>query len=172
VLVVDDNNSNREILREYLTHWGLQPTLADKGDTAMRDLWNAVSLGCPFPIVLVDATMPNEDGFALVQQIQNHAELSSAIVMMLTTAKQLDDAARCRALGVATYLTKPIRQSELLDAIMTALGTRPANLDRLLEDPLEPVFRPARPLRVLLAEDNPVNQRLAVRILEGGDIPS
>jgi PAS domain S-box-containing protein len=166
VLVVDDNNTSREILRDYLTHWGLQPALTDCCESALRELWNAVSLGRSFSIVLVDAAMPNQDGFALVRQIQNHTELSGVVVMMLTTAQQLDDAARCRALGIAAYLTKPIRQSELLDAIMTALGSRPAAFDRMLDDPLEPAFRPARPLRLLLAEDNPVNQRLAVRILE------
>jgi PAS domain S-box-containing protein len=166
VLVVDDNLTSREILREYLTHWGLQPLLADSTESAMRELWNSVSENRPVSIVLVDAAMPDPDGFALVRQIQNHLELSGVVVMMLTTAQQLDEAARCRALGVATYLTKPIRQSELLDAIMAGLGSRPAAFDRMLEEPVETILRPARSLRLLLAEDNPVNQRLAVRILE------
>jgi PAS domain S-box-containing protein len=166
VLVVDDNATSRSILSDYLTRWGLKPTLAENSAAAVRELWNACALARPFSLLLVDANMPEPDGFALVRQIKSHAELSGTVVLLISTAHQIDDAARCRSLGVSTYLTKPIRQSDLLDAIMTALGNRPTQPEAVARAPHDTVFHPARPLHLLLAEDNPVNQRLAVRILE------
>jgi len=164
--VVDDNTTSREILSDYLTHWGMKPTLTDGSEAAMRELWNAVSSESPYSILLVDSTMPERDGFALVREIQNNPEFSGVIVLMLTAAQQLDDAERCRVLGIGTYVTKPLRQSELLDAIMTALGNRQVVLEQLGGGLQEPFLRGSRTLRLLLAEDNLVNQRLAVRLLE------
>src|ERR1035438_7417535 len=107
------------------------------------------------------------DGFALVEQIRRNPGLKGAIIMMLTSASQSGDVARCRELGVARYLTKPIGQSELLDAILGAVGSKrqaaaPASRPST-HDPLE---EPRRGFRILLAEDNRVNQMLAVRLLE------
>jgi PAS domain S-box-containing protein len=167
VLVVDDNLTNRRILEEMLTAWRMKPALAESARNAMSSLEKALGAGVPFPLILVDANMPEVDGFALVEQIRRNPGLRGAIIMMLSSASQSGDVARCRELGVAAHLTKPIGQSELLDAILLAVGgklqaaapaSRPGTHDPLRE--------PLRGLRILLAEDNHVNQILAVRLLE------
>jgi PAS domain S-box-containing protein len=167
VLVVDDNFTNRRILEEVLTAWRLKPALAESARNAMSSLEKALGAGVPFPLILVDANMPEVDGFALVEQIRQNPGLKGAIIMMLTSASQSGDAARCRELGVARYLTKPIGQSELLDAILQAVGGK-LQAVAALSGPgihqLPPERR--RGFRILLAEDNLVNQLLAVRLLE------
>jgi two-component system sensor histidine kinase/response regulator len=166
VLVVDDNATNRRILEAMLTHWVMLPTLAEGGWQALGYMDAARNAGKPYPLVLIDAQMPDMDGFALAEQIKQNPTLAGATIMMLTSAGQRGDAARCRELGIAVYLIKPIRQSELLEAILLALGRpsregeRPAVLTRHS-------LREARcKLRVLVAEDNVVNQELVVRLLE------
>ncbi|QDU21319.1 hybrid sensor histidine kinase/response regulator [Urbifossiella limnaea] len=162
VLVVDDNATNRLILREMLTKWGMRPTVADGGPAALAALEAARE---PFALVLLDAMMPGMDGFDLAERIQRTPAVAGATLMMLSSAGLREDTARCRALGLAAYLTKPVRQSTLLDAIMTALGVEGAARPGTTPD--APGWGAARrPLRVLLAEDNAVNQKLAVRLLE------
>ena len=169
VLVVDDNATNRLILREMLTNWGMRPAVVEGGAEALAALERARDAGEPFAMVLLDAMMPEMDGFSLAARIREAPELTGATLMMLSSADRREDAARCRDLGVAAYLTKPIRQSTLLDTIMTALGPRASVEDRAA--PGAPTTaagadRPRRSLRLLLAEDNAVNQRLAVSLLE------
>jgi CheY-like chemotaxis protein/HPt (histidine-containing phosphotransfer) domain-containing protein len=165
VLVVDDNATNRRILYEVLTHWRMRPTAADGGIAALTELRHAVALGQPFPLLLIDAQMPDMDGFTLVERIKQDPTLSAATIMMLSSADLPGDAARCRSLGVAVYLTKPIKQSELLDAILTALGAPAPAAERIpLSAPSPDTARPS--LRILLAEDNVVNQKLVTRLLE------
>jgi CheY-like chemotaxis protein len=167
VLVVDDNFTNRRILEEMLTAWRLKPALAESARKAMSSLEKALDAGHPFPLVLVDANMPEMDGFALVEQIRRNPGLKGAIIMMLTSASQSGDVARCRELGVARYLTKPIGQSELLEAILQAVGSKPQAVAPPSQPSIHPPLRePPRGLRILLAEDNHVNQMLAVRLLE------
>jgi signal transduction histidine kinase/PleD family two-component response regulator/HPt (histidine-containing phosphotransfer) domain-containing protein len=166
VLVVDDNATNRRVLAETLAHWQMQPvTVATSQDTLMA-LEQGQEAHEPFGLVLLDAVMPGLDGFALAERIKQHPGLAAATIMMLTASGQRGDAVRCRELGIASYLTKPIKQSELLDAILTVLG-------RLLEQnqPLTLVtrhsLRESRQRRhILLAEDSRVNQNLLVRLLE------
>ncbi|MGA2773486.1 MAG: PAS domain S-box protein [Bryobacteraceae bacterium] len=167
VLVVDDNFTNRRILEEMLTAWRLKPVLAESARKAMSHLEQALDAGLPFPLVLVDANMPEMDGFALVEQIRRNPGLAGVIIMMLTSASQSGDAARCRELGVARYLTKPIGQSELLEAILQAVGSKPQAVAPASQPSIHPPL-PKRPkgFRILLAEDNVVNQMLAVRLLE------
>jgi PAS domain S-box-containing protein len=167
VLVVDDNFTNRRILEEMLTSWRLKPVLAESARKAMSRLEKALDMGLPFPLILVDANMPEMDGFALVEQIRRNPRLAGAIIMMLTSASRSGDAARCRELGVARRLTKPIGQSELLDAILQAVGSNPQAVAPPSWPGTHPPLRERpRGLRILLAEDNLVNQVLATRLLE------
>jgi len=162
---VDDNATNRRILQEFLTRWGMIPVLTSGADEALEVLNRAAAAGRPFPLILLDAMMPKIDGFTLARRIKESPQLAGAVIMMLSSAVQVEDSARCRDLGISVYLTKPIRQSELMDAIMSALGTPREQAPAAVAGP-EPVLRSPRPLRILLAEDNLVNQRLAVRVLE------
>jgi len=165
VLIVDDNATNRQILFKLLRNWGMKPCEAENGTKAMAALIQAKSAGKHFPLILLDAQMPEMDGFALAEYIKRHPDFRAGTVMMLSSAGQRGDSVRCRDLGVAAYLTKPVRQGELLDAILIALGT-PARQE--VKSPLAARRTREAPckLHILLAEDNPVNQLLVVRLLE------
>lgn len=167
VLVVDDNATNRRILEEVLANWRMRPTSVDSGRAALAELQHAVERGEPFPLVLLDAMMPQMDGFSLAHEIRARPELTKSVLMMLSSAGRVEDAERCRQLGVNRYLIKPIKHSQLLDAILSALPdvgcpepSPPATVAT------EPTPLPSSPLRVLVAEDNVVNQRLILRVLE------
>ncbi len=164
VLVVDDNATNRRILEEVLASWGMQPLAVDGGAAALAVLGSAAAAGEPYPLVLLDGHMPGMDGFTLAGRIRADAALSGAAVLMLTSAGRPDDVEQCRRLGVRAYLTKPVRQSELLEAILAALGGEPPPAEAAAAE--APAAAGRRPLRILAAEDNPVNQKLAVRLLE------
>jgi signal transduction histidine kinase/DNA-binding response OmpR family regulator len=164
-LVVDDNATNRRILTEELANWGMRPEAVPGALAALGLLRQAQAAGDPFRLVLTDAHMPEIDGFGLVERMREAGDFGSAVVMMLTSGDAPDDMARCRQLGIAAYLIKPIKQSELFDAIGTALGIN-ATEDHRPEVAAAPLPRPARPLRILLAEDSLVNQKLAVALLE------
>jgi signal transduction histidine kinase/DNA-binding response OmpR family regulator len=211
VLVIDDNGTNRRILEGILTHWGMRPTLVDSGEGALRTMELAHQNGTPFLLVLLDYQMPDMDGFEVAERIKSRPELPPATIMMLSSVGQRGDAQRCKELGVAAYLTKPVRQSVLLEALLAVLAgpasspqqpalapgakaptlvTRhslreaqgPAHAtppqgnagDPLLMDALAggepgsvpPPAPPLRSLRVLVAEDNRVNQMLIRRLLE------
>jgi PAS domain S-box-containing protein len=166
VLVVDDNDTNRRILTELLSSWHMKPTASDGARAALAELKRAAAVGEPYELVLLDAMMPEEDGFSLAAKIRDEPELVGATVMMLTSADRQGSVERCRELGIRAYLLKPVKHSELLDTILTALGAgRPS--EKGAAKPAAPAVRPARVgRRVLLAEDNAVNQRLAIRLLE------
>jgi len=166
VLVVDDNATNRRILRELLERWAMTPVLAANAAQALTVLRGPQRLTEPFALLLTDADMPGMDGFALVEQVRQDASLCQTAIMMLTSAGQRGDAARCRTLGIAAYLLKPIAQSDLLDTVLRVLGAKgqPAENIRLIT---RHSLREERySLRILLAEDNLVNQKLASRLLE------
>ena len=163
VLVVDDNATNRRILHEMLTHWRMRPTSVTGGRAALEELERAVRVGRPYPLVLLDAQMPEMDGFMLAEKIRRRPRLVGASIMMLTSGPRPGDRTRCLALGVSAYLTKPIKQSDLLDTIMGVLAGGSAG------DP-KPAPRAGRArggprLRVLVAEDNAVNQQVVVGML-------
>jgi PAS domain S-box-containing protein len=164
VLIVDDNATNRQILLEILSSWRMRPEAVDSAETALRALDAAHQTGSPFALVLLDAHMPDVDGFALAERIHGRPEFAGATVMMLTSGGQMGDIARCRELGIAAYLMKPITQSDLFDSVVTALRLAYADPAGTAMAPGE--RKTARALRVLLAEDNPVNQTLALRLLE------
>ena len=164
-LIVDDNTTNRRVLCGMLSRWGMKPTEVECGQSALKALEMAKSFGHPFPLIVIDGQMPEMDGFALAERIQKDPELVGATIMMLTSAGHLGDAARCRQLRISAYLVKPIRQGELLDAICSVLNEAPkkGSVPLVTRHTLREI---KRRLRVLLAEDNAVNQMLAVRLLE------
>jgi two-component system sensor histidine kinase/response regulator len=164
VLVVDDCAVNRRILDEILGRNGLVPSTIDSGPLALRLLRNAAAESRPYAVVLLDERMPEMDGFQVAAAIRADPDLDSAIVLMLSSVGLEAGVARCRELGVSAYLTKPIAPKDLLAAIEHSLGGGVPAPQAVADRPSEPGEH-AR-LRVLLAEDNAINQRVAVRALE------
>ena len=165
VLIVDDNSVNRRVLSDLLVRWKMRPTVADSGAAAMQALVDANTQGRPFALVLLDANMPGMDGFEVARRIRDDAKLGSATIMMLSSSGHFGESSRCRELGIATHLTKPVDQRELLSAIGRIVAHEPGQRARLPSSML-PAELPERRLHVLLAEDNAVNQRLAASLLE------
>lgn len=170
VLVVDDNATNRRILDEVLHNWRMKPTIVPDGPSAIKALEDAAQRNEPFNLVLLDAQMPQMDGFMLIETIKKNPQITGSTLMMLSSAAQLSDAQRCREMGVAAYLTKPIKQSELFNSIATILSPQNPNaiLDSIDGEAIktDAPSGPSRPLHILLAEDNPVNQRVAAGIMQ------
>jgi two-component system sensor histidine kinase/response regulator len=168
VLVVDDNRTNRRILDGMLNRWEMKVTDVEGGEEALAQLCSGQNAGDPYRLVLTDMHMPHMDGFALVERIRQMPELSAATIMMLTSAGHRGDAARCQELGVSAYLLKPIRQSELREAVARVLGAQETKgtIPLITRYSLQDAREPSASLRILLAEDNLVNQRLATRLLE------
>ncbi len=164
VLVVDDNATNRRLLEELLRRWNMKPQIADGGPVALEAMKQAGAAGRTYPLVLLDAHMPEMDGFAVAQKIKEDPKLAGAAIMMLTSAERQGDVARCKELGIAAYIIKPITPSELLKTILEVID--PDMLGQRRPMVLAAVPAAARPLRVLLAEDNPVNQLLTARMLQ------
>jgi two-component system sensor histidine kinase/response regulator len=174
VLVVDDNGTNRKILVELLQAWGLRPTAVSSVPQALAFLTKATRDGHPIPLVLTDSHMPDADGFALAAEIKRMPALADAVVLMLTSGDYQGDLQRCREIGVAAYLTKPVRQAELQAAITKALHTlRARSAAPVATAPAAAPQRAAPVARastdsgrqILVVEDNPTNQKLAVAIL-------
>ncbi len=167
VLIVDDNETNRIILVENCRFWQMRPTAVADGPAALAALEAAVQAGTPFRLVLLDAMMPEMDGFEVATQIRTRLRAPAAAVLMLSSDGRQGDIERCTAAGIATYLTKPVQQSELLDAILSALGTavpiHPSETARTTVSASD--SPPSRHLRILVAEDNPVNRVIALTIL-------
>jgi CheY-like chemotaxis protein/HPt (histidine-containing phosphotransfer) domain-containing protein len=166
VLIVDDNATNRRVLADTVRHWGAQPTCAASGPEGLDALRRAAAGGAPFALVLLDGMMPDMDGFAVAERIGADPALGAPAVLMLTSADRQGDAARCRALGAAAYLVKPVKAADLNRAIAAALGTPATPPVRPVPTPRRAPVPPTRPMRVLVAEDNSVNQRVIVRLLE------
>ena len=168
VLVVDDNRTNRRILDGMLKRWEMRTILVEGGEEALVELRAARDTGEPYRLILTDMHMPKMDGFTLVKRIRQRPELATATIMMLTSAGHRGDAERCRELGVAAYLLKPIRQSELRESIALVLGAgeRSGAIPLVTRYSLHDARDPMAVLRILVAEDNAVNQRLLVRLLE------
>jgi signal transduction histidine kinase/DNA-binding response OmpR family regulator len=163
VLIVDDNATNRRILQEMLAKWGVDSTVAEGGPTALDLMRVGTERGQPYSLILLDAHMPGMDGFAVAQRIKENPVYAGIPIMMLSSADLNTDTAHCRLLGIETYLVKPIGKRELQQAILKAIGgNKVLRGERIKDDK----FLPPSPRRILLAEDNPVNQRLALRLLE------
>jgi len=165
-LVVDDNATNRQILNEILGHWGMNVAAASSGPEALIQMKDKKRSGIPLNLAIIDANMPDMDGFTLAERIKNDADLGHALIMMLTSSGRRGDGEHCRQLGISAYLIKPVKQDELLEAIKLTLG--------MVDDAKKPTvlitrhtLRERKKLsRILLAEDNLINQKLVVRMLE------
>jgi CheY-like chemotaxis protein len=165
VLIVDDNATNRRILEEVFTNWRMRPIAVEGGVAALATLEESMRTDQPFAVVLLDGHMPDMDGFAVAERISEDRRYAGTKLVMLTSAGQPEDVARCRKLGISAYLTKPIKQSELFDVIVGAVG-QPVE-ERAGAPKRRKRSGPAlRKLQVLVAEDNQVNQLVATRIFE------
>jgi CheY-like chemotaxis protein/HPt (histidine-containing phosphotransfer) domain-containing protein len=142
----------------------MNPTEVDSGRAALEALSVSARAGQPFPLVLLDANMPDMDGFAVAQEVGRRPELAGTTIIMLTSSGQFGDAARRRDAGIATYLTKPVKGADLLEAIIGALKRSYPSVVAPRPSTIVPAS-PIRSLRVLLAEDNVINQQVAVGLL-------
>jgi two-component system, sensor histidine kinase and response regulator len=168
VLVVDDNRTNRKILEMILRRWGMVPTSVEGGAEAIVELLAASAPGRRYELIICDVLMPGMDGFSFVDRVRQKPELSTAKIMLLTSAGQRGDAARCEELGISAYIMKPVRQSELHEVISRILGAPQGETAQPLitRYSLANARSGRGSLRVLVAEDNLVNQQLASRLLE------
>jgi PAS domain S-box-containing protein len=166
VLVVDDNATNLSILQGVLAHWRMEATAVASGYLALAEIRRAADAGSPFPLVLLDAAMPGMDGFTVIEEIRKDPRLARTIIMMLSSGDQVEDATRCQELGVAVYLVKPIKQADLLDAILTVLRFVPGEKPELCRKVVRELPDDGRRFHILLAEDNEVNQEFMVKLLQ------
>jgi len=164
VLLVDDNATNRLILHEMITSWRMSATSAGGAREAFRRMQEACAAGRPFPLVVLDVNMPEVDGLTLAEWIRNDERLAQTALIVLTSGSRSGDVARCRRLGVASHLLKPVKQSELFDAVAASLGVGgPEEGEHATTADGMP---PLPPLNILLVEDSLVNQKLAIALLE------
>ncbi len=166
ILLVDDNGTSRQILSEILSSWELKVTVAGGAREALELLEGTAGTERSFPLALVDSAMPGMDGFAFVESLRNRGCLSTAVVLMLPPRGLLQKERHSAGPGIAAYVSKPVRQSDLLAALLKACGAGTEPAAPAATALLEPLGagRPSR--RVLLAEDNPINQHLARLALE------
>jgi CheY-like chemotaxis protein len=164
--VVDDNATNRRILQELLTNWGMKPTAVASGKEALEIMERAAKNGQAFQLVLVDYMMPEMDGFMLIREVKQRPEIAQATLVMLSSAIDSRSRALARELGLAAYLLKPVKQSELLDCILSGRHAAAPGAVRASPVRYAPREQSRRPLRVLLVEDSLFSQRLGQRLLE------
>jgi len=165
LLVVDDNETNRRILRDMLGAEGVAVHEAARADAGLTALRRAAAAGTPFDIAILDAQMPDQDGFELAAAVRADPDLAATKLLILTSAGQRGDGERCRQMGIQAYLTKPIARADLIEAVGTVLleappaGAAPALITR------HSIAESRHTLRILLAEDNLVNQQVATAML-------
>jgi signal transduction histidine kinase/CheY-like chemotaxis protein len=161
-LIVEQNDSHRQILQGLLSSWQLHAVPAADANTALALLERTNGSKPGFELLLIAADLPGMDGFALAERIKSQPQLLATTIMMLPWNALNADMARCDRLGLTSYLVKPLRRAELLQKILSLKGNgiHAAVVDRPAAFP-----KPSRGLRILLAEDNPVNQQLAFELL-------
>jgi PAS domain S-box-containing protein len=162
VLVVDDNATNRRILDEMLASWRMSPTILADATAALQQLRQTAGGPDAFDVVISDCQMPDVDGFTFARRVKRDRKLTSTPVVMLTSMASPQDVTRCRRIGVDACLSKPVKHSDLLDALVTLFG---ASLRKAPKTVVQGRSR-TRPLRVLVAEDNLVNRKLVTRLLQ------
>lgn len=163
ILVVDDNATHRRILYTTLTRWKMEPKLATHAEEALAQVQQATAQGTPFPFILIDGSLPDDSSLILTQQIKAEASPSSMLLLMLTSTEQKEDRTQYEAFGVTGFMTKPLRSTELQGALLRALGKEVPE-PRKTKKPF--AQQSQQQLRLLVAEDNPVNQKLALRVLQ------
>jgi PAS domain S-box-containing protein len=166
VLIVDDNGTNRRILEMLVKRWGMLPKSVEGGAEGIVELLAASATGKLYELIICDVLMPGMDGFSFVERVRQEPKLSTAKIMMLTSAGRRGDAARCEELGISAYAMKPVRQSELQDVISRLLGEKEVAGPLITRYSIANAQNAAVSLRVLVAEDNAVNQKLVARLLE------
>lgn len=164
VLVVDDNATSRRTLTEMLTNWGMTPLAVPTVAEGIAELDRSFALGTPYAISVADSNMPGQDGFEFARQIHSRPGLCGTLIMMLSSEERSEDLPQKPQLNISAYLIKPVKQSELLDAIVEAVGARtslPGAQTTKMSDRIA-----ARSKSILLAEDSLINQKLAIGLLE------
>ncbi|NNC87387.1 MAG: PAS domain-containing protein [Akkermansiaceae bacterium] len=164
VLVVDDNSTNRQILDQMLGSWGMNPTLVSGARAGLQQLEEALEAGTPFKLVVSDVNMPEADGFEFVEWMRADPKLADTPVIMLSSSGRPGDGPRREKLRISRNLLKPAKQSELFEAVSQSLGVTGAEGEEAGSAAGEGPG--LRPLRILLAEDNTINQQLALGLLE------
>jgi two-component system sensor histidine kinase/response regulator len=166
VLIVDDNSINRLIFEETLISWGMKPITANDGQSAIIQMKKAVKDCKPFPLVLLDIIMPDMDGFAVAEQIRQDPELAKTKIIVLSSSDHKDYDELYKTLDISAHLMKPVKKSTLLDTILNVLSTVPLDSRKAIPVSIYSSLKSDHPLQILLAEDNIVNQKLAVRVLQ------
>ncbi len=170
VLVVDDNATNRKIVHRHVISWDMKNGMAENGPEALIKLHSAKEAGKPYDLAIIDMQMPEMDGMELARRIKEDSSISSTTLILLTSIGESGDVAEARRLGISAYLTKPVRQSRLYDAIVTATSAieefTPQEETQLTTRNSVDDTRNVPRLRVLVAEDNAINQKVAVKMLE------
>ena len=166
ILVADDNAVNRRILEVTLTRWGMRPVVTAGGQAALDAMQQHKDAGRVCPVVILDGHMPDIDGFAVADAMNSDSAFAGVAILMLTSAGQPGDAARCRTLGISAYLVKPTSEVDLRDALLAAVGLPSMKGEAVLPITRHAIRESQGKLRILLAEDNVVNQLIARRLLE------
>ena len=163
LLIVDDNQMNRTVFMEMTAAWGMKPTAVASGEAALEELKRADVAGTPYRFLLLDFQMPGLDGYETARKLKAGGLSENLTIILTTSSGQRGDTAKCSAVGISAYLLKPVKQATLLDALRLALGQRRKKGPVITRFTVEEA---RRKLRILLVEDNLVNQKLAAKILE------
>ena len=166
VLVIDDNHTNRRILSGILSNWGMEPHCVESGGEGLDALAHAEREFRPFPLIILDCQMPDMDGFTTAEKIRESRGFLSPRIVMLTSAGIRGDGARCAELGIDAYLLKPAKLSELFSSLCTVMGRKRESAGKITPVTQHSLREARKNLKILVAEDNVVNQRLALRMLE------
>jgi CheY-like chemotaxis protein len=165
-LVVDDNPLNRRILRKYLESWGMAVDEAEDGRGCLEKTGRGEGAEKPYDVLLLDCMMPGMNGFEVAEKICGEGKHADCIIIMLTSLDEKGDRDRCRRIGINQYLVKPVSPSSLFNAIINVMAGTPGETTVVRETRVEERLELPGGMKILLAEDNPVNMKLARRLLE------
>lgn len=164
-LIVDDNPVNRLILMQTFSQWSMRPTQADGAEEALQAIKSARERQTPFELLMLDVQMPGMDGFQFAEYLKKSPGIYDGPIIIMTSSHDPDDIVKCRELKIEGYLTKPIKRAQLLDEIDVVLGRKKTYTSRLISADAAIEATAPRPLKILVAEDNPVNQKFVQVVL-------